>query len=136
VSVKGVCVRDGKVLLMREGSSLGGEWELPGGGLDFGEDIRAGFMREIREETGLKVTEMSKDPVYIWTTRVDKWSGMDWYYTLVLAYRIELESLDFKPSEECLELRFFSQEELVALKLKDRNPQTEAFKGVFDPKDF
>jgi 8-oxo-dGTP diphosphatase len=136
VSIKGLCVRDGKVLLMREGESLGGQWELPGGGLDFGEDIRKGFMREVQEETGLKVTKMSDEPVYIWSTRIDKWRGMEWYYTLILAYRIELENLEFTPSEECLELRFFSQDELRALRLKERNPQTESFKAVFDPKDF
>ncbi|GAB7003148.1 hypothetical protein JCM18899A_06190 [Nocardioides sp. AN3] len=34
----------------------GGKWHLPGGGLDFGEDPRAGLTREVHEETGLAVT--------------------------------------------------------------------------------
>ena len=34
----------------------GGKWHLPGGGLDFQEDPRAGLVREVQEETGLAVT--------------------------------------------------------------------------------
>jgi 8-oxo-dGTP diphosphatase len=34
----------------------GGRWHLPGGGLDFQEDPRAGLVREVHEETGLAVT--------------------------------------------------------------------------------
>ncbi|GAA1956993.1 hypothetical protein GCM10009798_15450 [Nocardioides panacihumi] len=34
----------------------GGKWHLPGGGLDFQEDPRAGLVREVYEETGLAVT--------------------------------------------------------------------------------
>lgn len=136
VSVKGLCVRDGKILLMREGESLGGMWELPGGGLDFGEDIREGFKREIEEETGLVVTRMSEKPEYIWTTRIENWRGMDWYYTIILGYRIEFKNLDFKPTEECRELKFISKEELMQIDLKEHNPQTESLKGVFNPKDF
>ena len=33
-----------------------GMWTLPGGGLDHGEDPRAGVRREVYEETGLTVT--------------------------------------------------------------------------------
>lgn len=53
VSVKGVLVRDGKVLLLKNERE---EWELPGGKLERGEDPRACVAREITEETGLSVT--------------------------------------------------------------------------------
>jgi ADP-ribose pyrophosphatase YjhB (NUDIX family) len=33
----------------------GGKWHLPGGGLDFQEDPRAGLAREVTEETGLTI---------------------------------------------------------------------------------
>ncbi|MFI6741774.1 NUDIX domain-containing protein [Nonomuraea sp. NPDC050451] len=49
VSVKGVIVRDGKVLLLRNERD---EWELPGGKLELGEDPPARLAREISEETG------------------------------------------------------------------------------------
>ena len=50
VSVKGVLLRRGRVLLLRNHR---GEWELPGGRLDRRESPEEALMREIREETGL-----------------------------------------------------------------------------------
>ena len=49
------CEQDGAVLLTRISVAApgGGQWTLPGGGLDFGEDPTAGVVREVAEETGL-----------------------------------------------------------------------------------
>jgi len=53
ISVKGVLVRDGKVLLLKNERE---EWELPGGKLELGEQPPVCVAREITEETGLPVT--------------------------------------------------------------------------------
>jgi 8-oxo-dGTP pyrophosphatase MutT (NUDIX family) len=53
VSVKGVAVQDGKVLLLENERD---EWELPGGKLEVGEDPAACVVREINEESGWQVT--------------------------------------------------------------------------------
>lgn len=52
VSVKGVLVSDGRVLLLKNER---GEWELPGGKLELGETPQQCLAREIEEETGLRV---------------------------------------------------------------------------------
>ena len=39
VTIKGLVVKDEKILLLKESPKLSEKWELPGGGLDFGEDI-------------------------------------------------------------------------------------------------
>ncbi len=52
VSVKGVVVRDGRVLLLKNERE---EWELPGGKLELGESPEACVAREITEEIGLPV---------------------------------------------------------------------------------
>jgi 8-oxo-dGTP pyrophosphatase MutT (NUDIX family) len=52
VSVKGVAVQGGRVLLLKNER---GEWELPGGKLELGEDPRACVAREIGEEVGWRV---------------------------------------------------------------------------------
>jgi 8-oxo-dGTP pyrophosphatase MutT (NUDIX family) len=52
VSVKGVAVQDGKVLLLENERN---EWELPGGKLELGEDPPDCVVREIGEETGWQV---------------------------------------------------------------------------------
>src|ERR1700677_1161956 len=53
VSVKGVAVQDGKVLLLENERA---EWELPGGKLELGEDPPDCVVREISEESGWLVT--------------------------------------------------------------------------------
>jgi 8-oxo-dGTP pyrophosphatase MutT (NUDIX family) len=52
VSVKGVAVQGGKVLLLENERS---EWELPGGKLELGEDPPDCLVREIGEESGWTV---------------------------------------------------------------------------------
>ncbi len=49
ISVKGVVVLDGLVLLLRNERD---EWELPGGKLELGEDPERCVAREIAEEVG------------------------------------------------------------------------------------
>ena len=51
-SIKGVLIHEGRVLLLLNER---GEWDLPGGRPDPGEDHRAALRREVREETGLDV---------------------------------------------------------------------------------
>ena len=52
LSIKGVVIHDGCVLLLLNER---GEWDLPGGRPDPGEDHRAALVREVREEAGLSV---------------------------------------------------------------------------------
>ena len=52
LSIKGVLIRDGHVLLLLNAR---GEWDLPGGRPEPGEDHRTALRREILEEIGLAV---------------------------------------------------------------------------------
>src|SRR5262245_51201398 len=52
ISVKGVLIHEECVLLLLNER---GEWDLPGGRPDPGEDHRTALAREVREETGLAV---------------------------------------------------------------------------------
>jgi len=52
ISVKAVLIHRDRVLLLLNER---GEWDLPGGRPDPGEDHRAALEREVREETGLSV---------------------------------------------------------------------------------
>jgi 8-oxo-dGTP pyrophosphatase MutT (NUDIX family) len=52
LSIKGVVIHGDHVLLLRNER---GEWDLPGGRPEAGEDRRAALKREVLEETGLDV---------------------------------------------------------------------------------
>ena len=62
VSVKAVVVESARVLLCLNGR---GEWELPGGRLEEGEDLERCVEREVKEETGLhRASEAAFVPVH------------------------------------------------------------------------
>ncbi|WP_417566024.1 Nudix family hydrolase [Marinobacter sp.] len=60
-----VIIRDGQVLIARRPDHLhqGGLLEFPGGKVEPGESVQAALVREIAEETGLKVPEASLVPL-------------------------------------------------------------------------
>ncbi|MEU0539737.1 NUDIX domain-containing protein [Nocardia sp. NPDC005978] len=57
-----VAIRDDTVLLVRDGYAGQGLWDLPGGGLEEGEDHLDALDRELLEETGLR---LEGEPVYL-----------------------------------------------------------------------
>ena len=60
------CTDDsGRVLLVKQiGGPYAGAWLLPGGGVDEGESIEEGLRREMREETGLELDEITRVATY------------------------------------------------------------------------
>ncbi|QNF34553.1 NUDIX hydrolase [Adhaeribacter swui] len=58
VRVCGICQQDNQLLLVRHkpfGQNKEGLWSPPGGGVNYGESLQLGLIREIAEETNLKV---------------------------------------------------------------------------------
>lgn len=48
----GAVIKDGKILLSKQ---FGDKYDLPGGGIDLGEKLEDGVIREVKEETGIDV---------------------------------------------------------------------------------
>ena len=58
IGVGAVIICDGKILLeKRKGEPGRGKWTIPGGLVELGEDTEQTVIREVREETNLKVEE-------------------------------------------------------------------------------
>lgn len=108
VSVKGVLVRDGRVLLLKNERD---EWELPGGKLKAGEEPPACVAREIAEETGLTVTT---GPILdAWQYHVGE--GRD---VLIVTYGCHLNGSDSPTiSEEHSEIGFFAPADVAGLRM-------------------
>lgn len=109
VSVKALILDDqGRFLLAKEPD---GKWDLPGGGLEFAENPQLAIRREVTEELGLHVLDVKTQPTYFTTfkkTNTDIWMANAVYETTV-------ENLEFKTSDECEEIQFFTPQEAEAL---------------------
>jgi len=75
VGVKSIIIYNRKALLVKRIDSAGmgtphsGEWEFPGGVMEFGENLHDALRREIREETGLEDIRIEKF-LYAMTAKV------------------------------------------------------------------
>ena len=97
---------EGKILLAKEEN---GKWELLGGGLDHGENPKEGLQREVLEETGLKVHSIATQPSYYITFPVTERG----YYAANVIFEAQIDSLNFTPSDECIDLQYFSPKDIL-----------------------
>jgi 8-oxo-dGTP pyrophosphatase MutT (NUDIX family) len=110
VSVKGVVIRGGNVVLLRNERD---EWELPGGKLELCESPERCLAREIAEELRLAIEPESLLSSWVYTIV----PGVD---VLILTYGC-LESSRDDPvlSDEHTELRWFPLVEIDALRMPE-----------------
>ena len=68
ITVKGIVIYHNQILILkriRPSSDGLGYWELPGGGLEYGETPHEALIRELKEETNLDIKILK--PVYTFT---------------------------------------------------------------------
>ena len=110
VTVKGVLLRGGKVVLLRNERD---EWELPGGKLELSESPTLCLAREISEELGLTIEPQSI---------LDSWvySIVPGVHVLVLTYGcLESSRAEAVLSDEHKELRWFPLAEVDSLRMPE-----------------
>ena len=100
ISVKALILDESrtKFLVVQEDN---GKWELPGGGMDWGQNEEATIIRELREEMSVPVKNVGTVPLYFFT---DKNDDGRWYANVL--YETEVEHLNFVPSNECVAVKF------------------------------
>jgi 8-oxo-dGTP diphosphatase len=100
-------IRDGRVLLVRRAiEPFCGYWDIPGGFLEAEEHPAAGVVREIEEETGLRIRLTALLGIYIATY------GAESEYTLNIHYLAEVVSGEPRPASDVSELAWFAPHEL------------------------
>ena len=99
-----------RFLLIKEDSKYWDGWDIPGGGIDFGENPKESVKREVEEEMGLTVLSVAENPSYFITAYLE--TTKTWIANVF--YKVEVENLEFTPTEECTEIKFFSTEEVLS----------------------
>lgn len=114
LSIKAICKKDGKIMFIKKPSGAHG---LPGGGLDFGENVQEGVAREMMEEIGLTVTKVATNPTYAWIHKFEQYRDMEWFYSYVVAYEVEIDFDIPMADAKYDEIVFLSEEEIRTAKL-------------------
>jgi 8-oxo-dGTP pyrophosphatase MutT (NUDIX family) len=108
--VKGVVIRGGKVILLRNERD---EWELPGGKLELSESPEQSLAREMAEELGLMIEPESILDSWVYTIV----PGVN---VLILTFGCLESSLDEAVlSDEHKELRWFPLAEIDSLRMPE-----------------
>ncbi|MDD2907135.1 MAG: NUDIX hydrolase [Candidatus Gracilibacteria bacterium] len=108
ISVKALIYNEkGDFLLTKENN---GTWDIPGGGLDHGENFDVCIKRELQEEMGLEVIWIDKNPKYFITAHKPESKTRPWLANIF--YEVKVKDLNFTPSDECVEIGFFNKDNI------------------------
>lgn len=115
VGVGAVVIREGRVLLIRRDKEpLRGRWLVPGGTVELGESLDQAVVREVEEETGLRVR-----PIELLTVldRIHSDDGVVRYHFVIVDYRCEWISGILRAGSDAAEAVFAAPEDLSAYEL-------------------
>jgi len=117
VGVGGIVIDRDRVLLIRRGKEpLKGEWSIPGGMLELGEELTAGVQRELKEETGLDVEPLKCILVF---DRVSHEGKRVKYHYVIVDYLCRRKRGRLRPASDVVDARWVRRDDLPKYHLTD-----------------
>lgn len=119
VSIKGILCRECKVLILKTARS--GRWELPGGRMDFGENIEQTFKRGMKEELGFEKVKLAKF-INVWSFTSLR-DGID-YHFIILDFEIFTDENNIKLSKEHIEYKWIGLADLDKIDMREGHKES------------
>ena len=115
VGVGAVVIDAGRVLLIRRDKEpLKGRWMVPGGTVELGESLEQAVVREVEEETGLRVRPLEVVTVF---DRIDRDRGSVRYHFVIVDYRCTLVSGALRAGSDAAAAVYATPQELTGYEL-------------------
>ena len=120
ISGVGVAVfRNEEVLLVkRNNAPYKGQWSIPGGKQRLGETVTKAARRELMEETGVEVNELTLIDVI--DIIVPDEEGKILYHFIVADYRAHWKSGECSPGDDAQNVKWFNLNKLSSISLLDK----------------
>jgi len=119
ISIKGFLCKDNKVLFLK--TSKRGTYELPGGRIDFGENVEQTFKREIGEELGFEKIEMGR-LINTWSfTSVREDTN---YHFVIFDFEFFTDESQIKLSDEHIEYKWVGIDEFEETDMREGHKET------------
>ena len=110
VGVGGVVIDRGRALLVRRGKEpLKGEWSIPGGMLELGEELTEGVRRELKEETGVDAEPLECILVF---DRIQREGRRVKYHYVIIDYVCRRKRGRLRPASDVIDARWVRREDL------------------------
>jgi 8-oxo-dGTP diphosphatase len=108
-------MREAEVLLVRRANPpRAGEWSLPGGRIEWAEQVRHAALRELREETGVEAEIVGLIDV-VDGIFAGRGSGECWGHYVLVDFAARWLAGEPRPGDDAAEARFVAASELEAL---------------------
>ncbi|MBS3109064.1 NUDIX hydrolase [Candidatus Woesearchaeota archaeon] len=114
IATTGVVVANRKneiLLLKRTNNPYKGYWTIPGGHIEWDEDVAKCAIRETEEETGIKLDKIS---FLRYNQEIDR--KRDWH-AIAIVFHAKTSKKPKKRTNEASEIRFFSEKDAKKLKI-------------------
>lgn len=108
--------RDRALLIRRGSEPLKGEWSVPGGMLELGEELAAGVQRELKEETGLDVEPLKCILVF---DRIMREGARVKYHYVIVDYLCRRKRGRLRPASDVIDARWVRRADLPRYHLTD-----------------
>lgn len=126
VAVRALIRKDSKVLAVKEVDSS--QWSIPGGGVDYGEDLQTGLLREIKEELGVSAKSVSSDFQII---HYDIGKVVNGVPRMNIFFMASVPENKIKSTTHVTEWGWFTADELLELDMNPSHDKPELIKIIF-----